>query len=68
MKQLVIKPSDFEMPFSECPAGLFVCNDCLCLKTEYGLSMKKDAFCDSGEFFAKTDEKVVPCKAEWIEQ
>jgi hypothetical protein len=64
MKMLVINPNGWPCTFIECPPGLFVVNNDLCLKTEYG---NDEAYCDSGEAFARKDAIVQPVVAEWIE-
>jgi len=45
--RFVVKPADFEMPFSECPPGFFLFKGAVCLKSEYN----QEAYCASGEAF-----------------
>lgn len=65
MKRLILKPSDFEMSFDDCPPGLFLCGKNVCLKSEYSTETKSDAYCDSGEYFCSIHEKVIPLEAIW---
>ncbi len=66
-----IKPADFECTLAECPSGLFLKDNMIGLKTEYGPC---EAYCDSGEAFwggaeVKGDVakvKVIPLQYEVI--
>lgn len=58
MKKLILVPEGWPVPFSECPPGLFLKDDMVGLKTEYG---KCEGYCDSGETFlggASTQEDL----------
>ena len=35
MKQITIKPSDFPCKLGDCPPGLFLFNEIICLKSDY---------------------------------
>ena len=71
--RIEIKPSDFECYLKDCPPGLFLKENMIGLKTEYGHC---EAFCDTGEAFwsgAKGKEelarvKVVPLEYEVIDE
>lgn len=46
------------VPLRNCPVGLFICNDVLCVKTEYG---NEAYIISSGEYFwggAKTKQQI----------
>ena len=70
--RLEIKPDGWECTLENCPPGLFMYNEELCFKTEYGAI---EAYCDTGEKFwgGCSDEtslaklKVQPLKYEWVE-
>jgi len=71
MKELKIEPNGWPCKFFECPIGLFLSEDTLCLRTEYG----DDAFIiESGESFwgpapqtkkSRAECVVQPCIAVW---
>lgn len=64
MKRLVLRPVGWPCALADCPPGLFVCDDVVGLKTEYG---NTEAYCDSGERFCSKD-LVQPCEALWEEE
>lgn len=72
MKRLELKPDGFPCKLQECPPGLFLCGENVCLKSEYG---NNEAYCDSGEYFhgdankggTAQDTIVQPLVAEWVE-
>lgn len=61
MKRLVIHPEGWPCSYAECRPGLFLCDDMVGLKTEYG----DDGYCDSGESFAAKDAQVQPVTYTW---
>jgi len=71
---LVLEPDGFECTLDECPPGLFLSGETVCLKTEYGQTEKGgEAYLDSGEYVAGpagVDRElavVKPLKATWKE-
>lgn len=73
MKRFVIKPENWSCTLAECPAGFFMFNDQLCLKTEYVGCGPQGVYGASGEVFwggAKTGAirqkvLVMPVKVVW---
>ena len=74
MKRMVIKPTEFEMPLSEAPVGLFLHKDDLCLKSEYAKDGYAECFiCESGEallggtstLVLRHRLMVILCEAVW---
>lgn len=63
MKRLVMHPDGWPCRYDECRPGHFLYGDSLCLKSEYG----EDGYCDSGEFFVRTESTVQPVVAVWEE-
>ena len=63
MKRLMIHPEGWPCKYEECRPGLFLYGGGVGLKTEYG----GDGYCDSGEFFAKTEGEVQPVTCVWEE-
>lgn len=76
MKRLILKPTDFEMPLSECPPGLFLCDGNIGFKTEYRTDGRMEVFCESGEVFwggtnvedERRKIKVIPLESQWVEE
>ena len=68
IKKIELKPDGFETTLKACPPGLFLFNEHVCFKSEYG----DDAYCvESGEYFhgntegvATLDERVTPLIVE----
>jgi hypothetical protein len=80
MKHLCLEPEGWPCPLSECPPGLFVFNNIVGFKSEYGRVDEdrrySDVFCaDSGEYFwggesnkeAREALVVQPVKAHWVD-
>lgn len=71
MKRLELQPEGWPCTFGECPPGLFLMGEDVCLRTQYG----SDAYLDNGDAFwggASTKEDrnaliVQPLKAVWME-
>lgn len=81
MKQLIIEPVMFECTLKECPPGLFVFDNELCIKSEYytqheNRSVMEVFVASSGEYFwggvntyeARDKLMVIPCDWKWDEQ
>jgi hypothetical protein len=53
MARKIIKlvPDGFSCSFADCPPGLFLFEDCVALKTEYGDDIFGEAFTQNGERF-----------------
>jgi len=74
MKQLKIVPDGWLCTLGQCPPGLFVFQNCLGFKSEYG--QDEMYVVESGEAFwggTNTKEKrlslpVQPCKTEWLKE
>ena len=64
MKRLILLPSDFPTPYSDCPPGFFLCGDMVGMKTEYS----GEGYCDTGETFCRKDSEVTPLKYEWTNE
>ena len=63
MKRMIIVPDGWPCLYHECRPGFFVVNESLYLKSEYG----GEGYCDTGEYFAKTDCMVQPVNSVWEE-
>lgn len=61
MRRLVIVPDGWPCSYEECPAGYFVHEGHLFLKSEYG----GQGYCGSGEAFALSPAEVQPVYATW---
>jgi hypothetical protein len=75
MRGLVVEPEGWPCRLAECPPGLFVFGDSVCLKTEYARDGSLEVYCQSGEYFwggTTTDKErreliVQPVTAKWRE-
>ncbi len=73
MKRLELNPHGWPCKLTECPPGLFLYNDSVCMKTEYG---DIEAYCDTGEAFsgggAEPEKRaaliVQPLVSNWVEE
>jgi hypothetical protein len=77
LKKLVLKPDGWPCLLIECPPGLFVFKDSVCMKSDYRTDKGElEAFNEAGEFFwggvetyAEREKLIVqPVTSEWVDE